>query len=145
MGFLVYFDSRSPAPDVVHLVAFAAGSWHNPFRLVRFLRCQRLSRSVDGENFQKPMASAGIIGQVQRLEKTMVTIGWRLRVRMAEERITSCADLSRRLAAVGYVITSSQLTRIVDERPAQVKTTLLDALLTVLGGTLNDLMPITVE
>jgi hypothetical protein len=64
---------------------------------------------------------------------------------MAEERITSCADLSRRLAAVGYVITSSQLTRIVDERPAQVKTTLLDALLTVLGGTLNDLMPITVE
>lgn len=70
------------------------------------------------------------------------TLGWRLRVRMAENRIPTATELKRRLDAIGYEITSAQLSRIVDERPAQVKTALLEALLTVLGGTLNDLMPL---
>ncbi|MDD5707049.1 MAG: helix-turn-helix transcriptional regulator [Kiritimatiellae bacterium] len=74
-----------------------------------------------------------------------LTLDWRLRVRMAEARIPSATELARRLSAVGYEITSSQLTRIVDDRPSQVKTALLEALLKVLGGTLDDLMPVRRE
>ena len=76
-----------------------------------------------------------------------IRLGWRLRVRMAENRIPTATELKRRLDAIGYEITSAQLSRIVDERPAQVKTALLEALLQVLGGTLNDLLPLegTVE
>lgn len=70
-----------------------------------------------------------------------IRLGWRLRVRMAENRIPTATELKRRLDAIGYDITSAQLSRIVDERPAQVKTALLEALLKVLGGTLDDLMP----
>ena len=71
-----------------------------------------------------------------------IKLGWRLRVRMAENRIPTATELKRRLDAIGYEITSAQLSRIVDERPAQVKTALLEALLQVLGGTLNDLLPL---
>ena len=71
-----------------------------------------------------------------------IKLGWRLRVRMAENRIPTATELKRRLDAIGYEITSAQLSRIVDERPAQVKTALLEALLQGLGGTLNDLLPL---
>ncbi len=71
-----------------------------------------------------------------------IEIGWRLRIRMAENGIASSVELQERLAAVGYDISSAQLSRIIDKRPEQVKTALLGALLTVLGGTLNDLMPV---
>lgn len=71
-----------------------------------------------------------------------ITLGWRLRIRMAENRIATATELKRRLEEVGYEITSAQLSRIVDDRPAQVKTALLEALLNVLGGTLSDLMPV---
>lgn len=71
-----------------------------------------------------------------------ITIGWRLRILMAENRITTATELKRRLDAVGYDITSAQLSRIIDDRPAQVKTALLEALMNVLGGTLSDLMPV---
>lgn len=54
-----------------------------------------------------------------------IEIGWRLRIRMAENGITSSVDLQERLAAVGYDISSAQLSRIVDKRPEQVKTALL--------------------
>ena len=74
-------------------------------------------------------------------DESRVTLGWRLRIRMAENRITTATELKRRLDAVGYDITSAQLSRIVDDRPAQVKTALLEALLNVLGGSMNDLMP----
>jgi len=70
-----------------------------------------------------------------------IRLGWRLRVRMAENRIPTATELKRRLDAIGYDITSAQLSRIIDERPAQVKTALLEALLKVLGGTLDDLLP----
>lgn len=69
-------------------------------------------------------------------------IGWRLRFRMAENGIASAVELQERLAAVGYEISSAQLSRIVDKKPEQVKIPLLEALLAVLGGTLEDLMPI---
>jgi len=49
-----------------------------------------------------------------------IRLGWRLRVRMAENRIPTATELKRRLDAIGYDITSAQLSRIVDERPAQV-------------------------
>lgn len=70
-----------------------------------------------------------------------IELGWRLRIRMAENGIASSVELQERLAAIGYDISSAQLSRIVDKRPEQVKTALLGALLSVLGGTLNDLMP----
>lgn len=70
-----------------------------------------------------------------------IALGWRLRIRMAENGIATSAELQERLAAVGYDISSAQLSRIVDKRPEHVKAALLDALLSVLGGTLNDLMP----
>lgn len=70
-----------------------------------------------------------------------IELGWRLRIQMAENGIASSVELQERLAAVGYDISSAQLSRIVDKRPEQVKTALLGALLSVLGGTLNDLMP----
>lgn len=68
-------------------------------------------------------------------------LGWRLRIRMAENGIATSVELHERLAAIGYDISSAQLSRIVDKRPEQVKTALLGALLAVLGGTLDDLMP----
>lgn len=71
-----------------------------------------------------------------------IELGWRLRIRMAEAGIPSATELARRLSKVGYAITSAQLSRIVDERPSQIKTALLEALLEVLGGGLDDLMPI---
>lgn len=71
-----------------------------------------------------------------------VTISWRLRVRMAEAHIKSAADLSRRLKEAGYAITASQLSRIVDQRPAQIKLELLEALISVLGCSLEELMPV---
>lgn len=71
-----------------------------------------------------------------------IELGWRLRIRMAENGIASSVELHERLAAIGYDISSAQLSRLVDKRPEQVKTALLDALLAVLGGTLDDLMPI---
>lgn len=74
-------------------------------------------------------------------DESRITLGWRLRVRMAENRISTATELKRRLDAVGYDITSAQLSRIVDDRPAQVKTALLEALLNVLGGSMNELMP----
>lgn len=74
-------------------------------------------------------------------EDGRITLGWRLRMRMAEMKINTATELKRRLDAVGYEITSAQLSRILDERPAQVKTALLEALLNVLGGTLNDILP----
>ena len=76
------------------------------------------------------------------IEKPPATLDWRLRVRMAENKINTATELKRRLDAVGYQITSAQLSRILDERPAQIKTALLEARLQILGGTLDELMPL---
>ncbi len=68
--------------------------------------------------------------------------GWRLAALMGEHKIRTNTELHRLLGEQGYEITSSQLSRIVYERPAQVKTALLDALGEVFDCTLEDLMPL---
>jgi DNA-binding Xre family transcriptional regulator len=68
--------------------------------------------------------------------------GWRLAALMGEHRIRTSTELQRRLQDTGYEVTSSQLTRIVYNRPMQIKTALLDALGEVFGCTMNDLMPL---
>ena len=70
-----------------------------------------------------------------------VSLGWRLRVIMAERRIPTATGLGRLLAQAGHQITSSQLSRILDNRPDRINMALLEALLTVLQCSLDDLMP----
>lgn len=72
----------------------------------------------------------------------MERYGWRLAALMGEHKIRTGADLQRKLADVGYEITSSQVARIIYNRPRQVKTALLDALGEIFGCTLDDLMPL---
>jgi hypothetical protein len=68
--------------------------------------------------------------------------GWRLAALMGENKVRTGTELHRLLAEKGYEITSSQLSRIIYERPTQVKTALLDALGEVFGCTLDELMPL---
>lgn len=68
--------------------------------------------------------------------------GWRLASLMAERKIRTAVELHRRLADVGYKITPSQITRIIYDRPQQVKTALLDALGRVFGCTMDEIMPV---
>ncbi|MGC8732663.1 MAG: helix-turn-helix domain-containing protein, partial [Halothiobacillaceae bacterium] len=67
---------------------------------------------------------------------------WRLAALMGEHKIRTGKELQRLLADHGYNITSSQLSRIIYDRPQQIKTALLDALGEVFDCTLNDLMPL---
>ncbi|WP_297505369.1 helix-turn-helix transcriptional regulator [Ferrovum sp.] len=65
---------------------------------------------------------------------------WRLRVMLAERNITTATELKRRLESYGYEITSSQLTRIIKERPERISTDLLDHLLAILRCEVTDLL-----
>jgi len=65
---------------------------------------------------------------------------WRLRVMMAERNITTATELQRLLEKSGFQITSSQLTRIIKERPDRINTELLDHLLSVLNCGIDDLL-----
>lgn len=65
---------------------------------------------------------------------------WRVRHMMVERGINSAAELKRRLAAIGYQITDSQTTRLVNERPIEVKTEFLDALIEVLKCEIQDIL-----
>ena len=67
-------------------------------------------------------------------------LAWRLRVMMAERDIRSATELHRLLLKSGYNITSSQLTRIVKERPERISTDLLDHLLNILNCEISDLL-----
>ena len=67
-------------------------------------------------------------------------LSWRLRVMMAERNITTATELQRLLEKSGFQITSSQLTRIIKERPERVSTELLDHLLDVLKCDIGDLL-----
>ena len=73
----------------------------------------------------------------QKLKKRLT---WRLRVMLAERNITTATELKRRLKSCGYEITSSQLTRIIRERPERISTDLLDHLLAVLRCEVTDLL-----
>lgn len=68
--------------------------------------------------------------------------GWRLAALMGECKIRTGAELQRLLSDRGYEITSSQVSRIIYNRPMQVKTALLDALGEIFDCTMNDLMPV---
>jgi len=67
-------------------------------------------------------------------------LSWRLRVMMAERNISTATELQRLLEKSGYQITSSQLTRVIKERPDRVSTDLLDHLLEVLNCNIGDLL-----
>jgi DNA-binding Xre family transcriptional regulator len=73
---------------------------------------------------------------------TQPRYGWRLASLMGDHKIRTGTELQRRLSDVGYEITSSQVTRIIYDRPQQVKTALLDALGRIFDCTLDDLMPV---
>ncbi len=68
--------------------------------------------------------------------------GWRLAALMGECKIRTGTELQRLLAERGYEITSSQVSRIIYNRPVQVKTALMDTLGEVFDCTMNDLMPL---
>jgi len=59
---------------------------------------------------------------------------------MAERNISTATELQRLLEKSGYQITSSQLTRVIKERPDRVSTDLLDHLLEVLNCNIGDLL-----
>lgn len=73
-------------------------------------------------------------------EQQMKRLSWRLRVMMAERNIATATELHRLLEQAGYQITSSQLTRIIKERPDRISTDLLDHLLLVLNCEIGDLL-----
>lgn len=65
---------------------------------------------------------------------------WKLYLLMAKERIRTVTELQRRLRAVGYNISTTQLARNVYERPQRINAEFLDALLTVFKCDITDLM-----
>ncbi len=67
-------------------------------------------------------------------------LSWRLRVMMAERKINTATELQRLLERSGFLITSSQLTRIVRDRPDRISSDLLDHLLEVLKCDIGDLL-----
>lgn len=75
-------------------------------------------------------------------------LSWRLRVMMAERNISTATHLQRLLGKSGYFVTSSQLTRVIKERPERISTDLLDHLLEILDCDIDDLLrkdPVSVE
>ncbi|XXG30989.1 MAG: helix-turn-helix transcriptional regulator [Ferrovum myxofaciens] len=75
-------------------------------------------------------------------------LSWRLRVMMAERKINTATELQRLLEKSGFQITSSQLTRIIRDRPDRISSDLLDHLLEVLRCDIGDLLrndPVTEE
>lgn len=67
-------------------------------------------------------------------------LSWRLRVMMAEKNISTATELQRLLEKSGYQVTSSQLTRVIKDRPDRISTDLLDHLLEVLNCGIGDLL-----
>lgn len=65
---------------------------------------------------------------------------WRLRHMMVERNIITAAELTRRLADIGFSIHESQISRILKDRPVEIKTDLLDALLEVLQCNIQDIL-----
>lgn len=72
-----------------------------------------------------------------------ICLGWQLRVLAAKRDIRNAAELSRRLAGIGYDISPAQVSRIMDERPAQIKTALVEAICEVLQCSAAELLPLT--
>ena len=72
-----------------------------------------------------------------KLKKRLV---WRLPVLMAEHKIRTATELSRRLADIGYEITCVHAARLVHDRPQRISSDLLDALVTIFDCTANDIL-----
>lgn len=64
---------------------------------------------------------------------------WRLAVLMAEHKIKTTVDLTRRLKEVGVIISPSQLGRIVYDMPRRISTELLEGLINVFECEMGDL------
>ncbi len=73
-------------------------------------------------------------------ETPKTRLSWRLRVMMAERNISTATELQRLLEKSGYKVTSSQLTRVIKDRPDRISTDLLDHLLEVLSCGIGDLL-----
>jgi len=67
-------------------------------------------------------------------------LDWRLHILMAERRIRRVTDLHRMLQEVGVEISTTQLSRIVSQRPKRINTEVLDGLVTVLNCSIEDLL-----
>ena len=67
-------------------------------------------------------------------------LSWRIRVMMAERNIKTAIELHRLLVNSGYQIASSQLTRIINNRPERINVELLDHLLEILDCDIGDLL-----
>ena len=67
---------------------------------------------------------------------------WRLDLLMAEHRVKSASELSRRLSAIGYKITAIHAARLVYDRPQRISSDLLDALVTIFDCTASDILAI---
>jgi len=65
---------------------------------------------------------------------------WRLSIMMVERKIRSATALQRLLKERGFDITASQLTRIINDRPERINTTLLDHLLELLDCDIEALL-----
>lgn len=73
-------------------------------------------------------------------QKPLHYLAWNLRALMDQRGIRRIADLHRRLRDVGVHKSSTQLSRIVAQRPKELSTDLLDALVTILDCDISDLL-----
>lgn len=65
---------------------------------------------------------------------------WRLRMLMAEYGISKATELQRLLSSTGYSITSSQLSRIIKEKPERISIHLVEHLLDIFNCEIWDLL-----
>jgi len=68
--------------------------------------------------------------------------GWNLFPLMAQHKMRTAAELSRRLAEYGIEMTSIYLSRMMNEKPARLNMELLDAFCNMFDCTPNDLLPL---
>ncbi len=69
-------------------------------------------------------------------------IAWNLRALMDQRKLRRNQDLHRLLVDAGVKISSTQLARVVSQRPKRLTTEFLDALVTVLECDIADLMTV---
>jgi len=63
---------------------------------------------------------------------------------MAEHKIRSATELSRRLGAIGYEITPAHANRLVNDRPQRISSDLLDALVTIFDCGVEEILAVEV-
>lgn len=73
-------------------------------------------------------------------DTTVPRLEWRLRVMMAERKIKTATELRRQLEEVGVMISTSQLSRMMDNFPARLSRDVFAGLLAVLDCEPGDLI-----